>query len=238
MDENEDRAGVAPGLLDVERLLRSASALLLDFNGTLSDDEDLIAELVAEVAAEELGVGLGRERYFAELVGRTEEQMFRVLAGGGSSDADIDRMVATFNRRYLDRVRAQRRITPAAEAFVREAHRRRLAIAVVTAASRTVVVPALSRLELLDAVDTVVALEDVEHSKPAPDCYLSALELLGFEAGSAVAFEDSRTGATAALAAGLPVVAVGPGARGLADLTPHAVDGLGPELFGVAALTA
>jgi len=46
------------------------------------------------------------------------------------------------------------------------------------------------------------------HSKPAPDCYLLALQHMGLQAHDAVAFEDTEHGVTAAVAAGLACVAI------------------------------
>ncbi len=117
-----------------------------------------------------------------------------------------------------------------------EARRRGKVIAVVTAASKDLVVPVLSRLGLLRAVTEIVALEDVARSKPAPDCYLRALDLLDISPEEAVVFEDSPTGLSAAQAAGVTAVAVGSSltAADRATFTPYAVDALEPSIFGAA----
>lgn len=213
----------------IARLIADADALLIDFNGTLSDDEELIRELVSGIAAERLGVHLERERYVDWFLGRTEESMFQELSGD-TDPRRIGELVALFNRRYLSAVYHERRISAEAEAFVRAAHAAGTPIAVVTAASKTVAVPALSQIELLDAIDVVVALEDVERAKPDPACYVRALELLGVDAERAVAFEDSPTGFASARGAGLPVVGVGRGSS-LSEIATYAVDALSPRLL-------
>jgi len=53
-----------------------------------------------------------------------------------------------------------------------------------------------------------VSADDVVHSKPAPDCYLLALQRMGVAAHQAVAFEDTEHGVAAAIAAGLACVAI------------------------------
>ncbi|WP_106752797.1 HAD family hydrolase [Pannonibacter carbonis] len=55
---------------------------------------------------------------------------------------------------------------------------------------------------------SVVCFEDVARRKPAPDPYLHAAELLGVDPGRCIAFEDSETGAEAAMLAGMVVVQV------------------------------
>lgn len=222
--------------LEVASLLEQTSAVLLDFNGTLSDDEGLCAEIIADIAAEEIGVPLTRERYFVDFVGQTEESIFRRLAEEAGVADSVDAagaLVAKFNRDYLDRVRSDRRVSSEAEAFVREASRQGKAIAVVTVATKDVVVPVLNQLDLLDLVDVVVALEDVVRPKPEPDCYLRTLELLGIQPEDALVFEDSPTGLSAARSAGVVAVAVGDGipAAERASFTPYAVPELHPDLL-------
>ena len=56
--------------------------------------------------------------------------------------------------------------------------------------------------------DRIVTSEDIKHSKPAPDCYLKAAELLGADPADCIAFEDSFNGLRSALDAGTTVVAV------------------------------
>ncbi len=66
----------------------------------------------------------------------------------------------------------------------------------------------LLRTAQLPEPPIVVASENVEHGKPAPDGYALAVERLGVEPGSVLALEDSRHGITAARAAGLDVIGV------------------------------
>jgi HAD superfamily hydrolase (TIGR01509 family) len=79
---------------------------------------------------------------------------------------------------------------------------------VVSNSDRHLVELALGRTGLRDAVSGIVAANEVERGKPAPDLYLRACELLGFEAAQMLAFEDSLVGVQAARAAGVPVVGV------------------------------
>ena len=54
----------------------------------------------------------------------------------------------------------------------------------------------------------VVTLDDVRAPKPAPEPYLMAAQLFGFDPTRCLAFEDSETGAEAAHHAGCVVVQV------------------------------
>ena len=56
--------------------------------------------------------------------------------------------------------------------------------------------------------DVVVAGDDVERPKPAPDAYLRAAELLGVDIAATVAIEDSPPGLAAAVSSGAATVGV------------------------------
>ena len=98
---------------------------------------------------------------------------------------------------------------------------------------------ALGGSELKDAFDVIVAADDVEHPKPAPDLFLEACKRLNVRPEEAVAVEDSPTGVASAKAAGMYVIGV-PSIDGLdlseADLvapsltTPSVREALGLSL--------
>ena len=52
----------------------------------------------------------------------------------------------------------------------------------------------------------VVAGDEVDQKKPAPDVYLKVLDLLGFPSRDCLAIEDSRNGLLAASRARIPVL--------------------------------
>jgi sugar-phosphatase len=81
---------------------------------------------------------------------------------------------------------------------------------------------ALERLDIASCFEAVISADDVERGKPDPSIYLVAARRLGVKPDECLAFEDSATGARAALAAGMQVVAI-----------PSA----GQDFGGVAALT-
>lgn len=219
---------------DTRILLEQADAFLIDYNGTLSHDEELCAELIDAVAVDRLGLAVSRERYFSDFVGVTEEAVYtRLIEEVGGSECTPHDLFLEFNRRYLDRFRESSTITPGAFDFVQQAHARGKRIMLVTAASREVVLPALEIAGLQQYFEGVIGLEDVAVSKPRPDCYLLAVERLGIEKSRAVAFEDSRTGLTAATGAELPTVAImgSLASEAIAGFTPHMVPGLHPELL-------
>ena len=81
-------------------------------------------------------------------------------------------------------------------------------IAVASNSPRRFVDAALRSAALDYLFTVVITADDVDQAKPAPDLYLQACAELSAEPAHSVAFEDSRTGAASARAAGLFVVGV------------------------------
>lgn len=68
--------------------------------------------------------------------------------------------------------------------------------------------PNLTRLGLIDLFDCIRTADDVEHVKPEPDLFLSALNCLELNPKEAIVFEDSSNGILAAKTAGIFSVAI------------------------------
>jgi len=71
----------------------------------------------------------------------------------------------------------------------------------------------LRKLQLEDAFERHIysGAEHVVHGKPAPDLYLHAARELGVDIGRSVIIEDSKVGATGALASGASVIGLAAG---------------------------
>lgn len=176
-------------------------AVLFDFNGTLSDDERIMCEIFQELFAER-GRPLTEEEYFGELAGYSDPEVVRAWLG-----EDDPALVGEKIARYRERVADGSTVTEGAREAVRVAANG-AAVAVVSGAARSEIEPVLNAAGIAGLVAATVTAEDVTHGKPDPEGYLLALELLGAEAGDAVAFEDSEPGVDAARAAGIRCVAV------------------------------
>lgn len=83
-----------------------------------------------------------------------------------------------------------------------------LILAVVTGANNYSVGATLKAYNFEHYFSLVVSADDVQNSKPAPDCYLLALEKLGLAADECLAIEDTAHGLEAATRAGLRCLAV------------------------------
>lgn len=179
----------------------AARALLLDFNGTISDDEPLLCEILQELFAER-GRPLSTEEYYARLAGLSDPEIIELWLGKGHED-----LVARKIDLYRERAADGSTVRPEARQAVLEASER-VPVGVVSGSARVEIETVLEAAGLSTSIAAVVAAEDVERGKPAPDGYLRGLELLGVRGEEAVAVEDSDVGVAAAKAAGLRCVGV------------------------------
>jgi beta-phosphoglucomutase-like phosphatase (HAD superfamily) len=177
------------------------AAIAFDFNGTLSDDEPLLAEIYVAMATER-GVGFTVEDYFRDYVGHTDEEIFARLLGRRDRaliEERVDRYCALASDGHTISADARAAVAYAAA---------RLPVAVVSAALRRELDAVLAGAGIAGDLTLVVSQDDVARGKPDPQCYLVAAERLGIDPGDLLVFEDTPVGVAAATAAGAQVVAV------------------------------
>ena len=187
-------------------------AVVFDFNGTLSDDEPLLARVYQEQFSE-LGKPITAAEYFDQLAGHTDEELYRRWFGHADRSLIEDRidrynLLAADGSTIDEQTRAAVRFAAA-----------RVPVAIVSAAARREIEPVLDAAEIRGAVTLIVCQDDVTNGKPDPECYLTAARLLGLEPTGLLVFEDTEVGVAAAKAAGARVVGLTRtlGAERLAD---------------------
>ena len=167
-------------------------AVVFDFNGTLSDDEPVLARVY-----EELRPGLTPDEYFARWAGHTDEEIL------GPDPALIERRIERYNELVAD----GSTVDDDVRAAVRFASAR-MPVGVVSSAYRAEIDPVLRASGLAEVFSIVVSLDDVSRGKPDPEPYLLAAERLGLDPEQLLVFEDTAVGVAAAKAAGAYVVGV------------------------------
>jgi HAD superfamily hydrolase (TIGR01509 family) len=191
------------------------SAIIFDFNGTISDDEPLLARLFVQIFGE-IGIEVTEELYFDEYAGYSDPEICTDVVqrhGRGGEDGLVDRLLTRRAELYLDAVREESPVKPAAAEFVRRAAER-VPVAIASGAARTEIEAVLESAGLRRLFPVLVCSEDVTHGKPHPEGYEKALAALSelhgtaFEPASVLVFEDSDVGLQAALAAGLRCIVV------------------------------
>ena len=181
-------------------------AVIFDFNGTLSQDEPILCEIFVELFAQH-GKPMSAQEYFDELAGLSDPEVVRTWLG--REHPDVDEVIRERIVRYRAAVADGSSIPDEVKAAVRHAAER-VPIAIVSGAAREEIEPVLEAAGLRAAFAVLVSSDDVEHGKPDPEGYRTALSLLDGDiaAGDVLVMEDTEAGIAAARRAGMRCVAV------------------------------
>ncbi|MCA0293750.1 MAG: HAD family phosphatase [Actinobacteria bacterium] len=186
-------------------LLPRPAGVVFDCDGLLVDTEPCwtVAE-TAVFAVRGLPYGPAEK---ADFIGKSVAATVALMAERFAEPGNEDGIRVELLGSIADAISAQAEPMPGAIELV-GVLAERIPVAVASNSPRVVLDLALARAGLTGAFGVVVAADEVTHPKPAPDLYLRACELLGVDASTSLAFEDTGTGAAAAAAAGLHVVGV------------------------------
>ena len=190
-------------------------AIVFDFDGVIANSEPLHFAGYRDILAEE-GVTLTEADYYQRYLGFNDAGAFEAIGaeqGASWTRARIDDMVARKAVRLEELERDVSILFPGAADAIRRASAA-VPIAIASGARGQEIRRVLERENLLACFAAIVAAEDTQVSKPAPDPYLRALALLmptagdNLKAAECVAIEDSHWGLMSARAAGLRTVGV------------------------------
>lgn len=200
-----------PERVQVKPALR---AVIFDFDGVIADTETLHFETFA-AALEEVGIGMTREDSDSRFLGVSDAGCFEIAfrdAGRQLSPEQCEELVARKAELYHQGVEAVQ-LFPGARRLILEALARGPST-IASCGRRQDIKAVLERHDLSEFFPRFVGAEDIEHSKPDPQCFLKALEVLrssgteDLEPEECVVFEDSFRGVEAARRARMRCVAI------------------------------
>lgn len=192
-------------------------AIIFDLDGTLANTEPLHYEAFARILHGE-GIDLDRDDYFRRLIGFDDHDVFAAVLkddGRPVTEAAIADLAARKAAVYQEMIAGRDVTYPGAADLVRRCAER-FPLAVATGTLRVEAETILARAGVRALFADIVAAEDVEHGKPAPECFEKARGRLGFllrlrpplEAAECLVVEDTPAGIQAAHRAAMPVLAL------------------------------
>lgn len=185
-------------------------ALIFDFDGLILDTETPEV-MVWQSIYREYGFNL------------PVDEWEKTIGGYGLSNFDAAVHLAALSQGRLDSEKMNQRyrreadmlininpVMPGVMNMIQQAQETGIALAVGSSSPHSWVDTHLKRLGLFHYFKYIVCQDDVPpgHTKPKPDIFLKALNLLKVQQDEAVVFEDSPNGVKAAQTAGVFVVAV------------------------------
>jgi len=179
-------------------------ALIFDMDGVIIDSNPLHRQAWA---AFNRRYGLETtEAMQQSMYGKRNDQIVRDFYGEGIAAEEVDARGRAKERLYREMLagRTEEVLVPGLRAFL-ERHRD-LPMGVGSNAEPENVAFVLDSTGLRRYFRAVVDGHQVRHPKPHPEVYLRVAEVLGTEPAKCIVFEDSHSGAAAAVAAGMRVI--------------------------------
>ncbi len=186
----------------------ATTVILFDHDGTLIDSEATHYRLWQEVLAT-YDITLNEDFYSAEMAGIPVNQNAKDVVRHFGMKVESQILADAKHEKTRAFLQSQAfPLMPFAKEALSACAEAGYTLGIVTGGSGLSVKRTLETYGFDRYIKTVVAAEDVEHSKPAPDCYLKAAAQLNATSKQCIAVEDTQHGLEAAINAGIRCVVV------------------------------
>jgi beta-phosphoglucomutase len=185
------------------------SAVIFDMDGVLADTIELHYQSWQRVA-DEWQIPFNKEAYSQILGMKREESVDYLLRDHTVDAATRSEMLRRKNDYYLelvDTINSDQLLPGVAELLV-ELQAAQMRIALGSSSKNAEMV--LQKLGIDRLFEVVADGNSVANSKPSPEVFQKAAELLGLPPNECLVIEDAASGVAAAKAAGMRVLGVGP----------------------------
>ena len=143
-----------------------------------------------------------------KMMGMQPQPSFEMMISRYHLSDTWQELAAESNRLFLDLLDGRLAMMPGLKELLDALERAGIPKAIGTSSSRELVAACLRPFDLERRFQFVLAAEDISHSKPDPEIYLTAARRFAVPPAEMLVLEDSHNGCLAAAAAGAFVVAV------------------------------
>lgn len=183
-------------------------AILFDHDGTLVNSEPIHYQLWCKVL-DRYGISMSKEVFNSQCAGLpTIANATEIVRRYGLEIAaeELAEEKHTITKAFL--VDNAYPLMPGVVDAINEFVTQGLKLAVVTGANNHSVGATVRSYDFSRHFEFIISADDVQKSKPEPECYLLALEKLGLNPEECLAIEDTEHGLLAAVQAGIPCLAL------------------------------
>jgi beta-phosphoglucomutase-like phosphatase (HAD superfamily) len=188
--------------------MHDIKAVLFDMDGVLIDAQEWHYEALNQVLVL-FGYEITREMHEDRYDGLTTLKKLQMLTQEVGLPEHVHEMINRVKQDRTLRIAAQKCFPNVShQVLISKLKNKNIRVGVVTNSIRQTTEFMLTYAGLLDSLDVLVTNQDVREPKPDPECYLTAMEILGVTPEETVIIEDSPYGIMAAKASGARVVTV------------------------------
>jgi HAD superfamily hydrolase (TIGR01509 family) len=181
--------------------------VIFDMDGVIVDSEPLNRRHI-QLFLQKIGVPPGQE-VKTNLKGLNARESWRRLMQEFQLDHNIEELIQQGRKSYLEFLASITKLPeiPGAAELIQYLHRAGHPLALASSANPRRVDFFLEQLGLRKYFAAIVASDDVQRSKPAPDIFLLAAKRLAAKPADCIVIEDAANGVAAAKAAGMRCIA-------------------------------
>jgi len=181
-------------------------AFIFDLNGTMINDMPYHTAAWQEILNTDLGGNFSYEQVKQNMYGKNNEVLVRMFGAGRFTDDEMKALSLEKERRYQSAFLPELRLLPGLNEFLEKAYQQNIPMAIASAAIPFNIDFVIDNLHIRKYFSAIVSADDVITSKPHPETFLKAAELLGALPANCLVFEDVPKGAEAAANASMPCV--------------------------------
>jgi len=188
------------------------NALLFDLDGTLINSEIVFFESFRDVLKNKYSVKINLKDYEdnelkknANFIKKLKKE--KKISIEVSDDEIMSLVYSDYEKKFKEKIIADKEVRLNFE-LLRQIKEKKIKVGLVTTCRRKFINILLKEIDNDDLFDVIIAREDVDNLKPAPDAYLKALNKLKLNSHSCIAIEDSKRGIDASVSAGIKTLYV------------------------------
>jgi beta-phosphoglucomutase family hydrolase len=181
-------------------------AFIFDLNGTMINDMPFHTKAWQYLLNTDLGANFTWDEVKPQMYGKNQEVLVRMFGPSRFTAEEMDRLSLLKEQRYQDEFLPHLALLPGLHEFLEKAYQNGIPMAIGSAAIPFNIDFVLDNLNIRHYFKAIVSADDVVLSKPHPETFLKAAELLNTLPADCLVFEDVPKGAEAAANAGMKAV--------------------------------
>ncbi len=183
-------------------------AFIFDLNGTMINDMPYHTKAWHKLLNDDLGGNFTYEEVKPQMYGKNPEVLVRMFGSGRFTAEEMDRISIEKEKKYQQEFFPHLQLLPGLHDFLEAAYQKGIPMAIGSAAIPFNIDFVLDNLHIRHYFKAIVSADDVLLSKPHPETFLKAAQLLGADPADCIVFEDVPKGAEAAANAGMKAVII------------------------------
>lgn len=184
----------------------SPKAFIFDLNGTMIDDMHFHTKAWHQILTKDLGASLSMEEVKSHMYGKNSELLVRIFGENYFTVEEANKISVEKERQYQKAFLPHLKLINGLDSFLEEAYQQGVPMAIGSAAIMFNIDFVLDNLNIRTYFKALVSADDVTKSKPDPETFVKAAQLLGMAPKDCIVFEDAPKGVEAAEKAGMPCV--------------------------------